>query len=340
MSEPTPTPRPRLVRRLLRAAAWTVLLMAAAVAGGGIVGLMGVRPWFGVVVVVAGALVFRPRLKMASLVAASLWAVLLIWLALLRPSHDREWWADTAVLPEISVDGDRVTIRGLRNFTWRSLDDFDARWETRTYDLDTLDRLELMVEPLSGSDLMAHTMLGFGFGADERIIISAEARKEVGEDYGVIPALLRQFELLYVIGDEEDLLTLRAVGRGARIMVFPVRADRDFIRSLFLDMCREANRLREEPAFYRMLSRNCTTSLVPHVDKFWSSRMGWNEGTLFPARAGRMLHTRGLLDTDLPYEEAAEHHRVDERVRQHAGEEDFSRLIRGGRPGFRSTPPG
>ena len=43
-----------------------------------------------------------------------------------------------------TIDGDRVTIHGARNFNYRTETDFVACWQDRTYDLRTLDSGDLV----------------------------------------------------------------------------------------------------------------------------------------------------------------------------------------------------
>ncbi|MFC1453488.1 DUF4105 domain-containing protein [Verrucomicrobiota bacterium] len=250
------------------------------------------------------------------------------WLSQLEPSNRRDWPAETSVLPGIEVEGSRVTIRGFRNFRWREDGGYEPRWDTRVLDLNDLRELALVVVPFNTSELMAHTMLSFGFGSSNRVVVSVEARKERQEKYGLIPGALRQFELVYILGDERDLLTVRALVRGARLYVYPVRAEPDFIHNLFLDMASAANGLRHRPRFYRSLRDNCTTTLVKHVNRRIDRPIGLRVEALFPALMGRLLHELGYMRTDLPYDQARSRFRADDRVRRHATDPDFSRLIR------------
>ena len=69
----------------------------------------------------------------------AVWAALIAWFLSIAPSDTRDWQADAARPPRVSVDGNRITIENLRNFLYRSETDFDERWETRSYDLSRLD---------------------------------------------------------------------------------------------------------------------------------------------------------------------------------------------------------
>ncbi len=233
----------------------------------------------------------------------------------IKPSNDRYWSSEFSVLPSIDVTRDQVSIQGFRSFRWHSLCTFDAVWEKRVFDLRKLTSLDLIVEPFKDSDLLAHTMLRFGFGEDGAVIVSVEARREEKEQYNLVAGALRQFELIYIFGDENDLLLVRAVHRGARLYIYPVKADQEFIVSLFRDLASSANALHEEPKFYRSLRDNCTTTLVKHIDRQPVEQIGFRYETVFPALTGRLLYRRGFMDTDLSYEQAREYFRADEAIR-------------------------
>lgn len=261
--------------------------------------------------------------------ALALFVVMLGWVAMLQPSNERQWVVEFSRQPRIEIEDDTVVIHDLRNFRWFGGNEGKPAWEVRTYDLNKLSELELMVEPFKGSELMAHVMFGFGFGDDGRLVVSVEARREEGERYGLIAGCFRQFELFYVFGDERDCLPLRAVYRETQLYAFPVRAAPEHIRRLFLDLAASANALHETPRFYRSISANCTTVLVKHVDKQLEEDIGLRFRTLFPGQTGRLLHELGHMATDLSYEKAKERFRIDERIREHVDHPDFSAVIRG-----------
>lgn len=254
-------------------------------------------------------------LKLLAICVIIGFAGMLAAVARVQPSNDRPWAAEFAVLPRIEIAGSQVTIQGVRNFRWHDSSTFDAVWQQRDFDLKKLTSLELIVEPFKGSELMAHTMLQFGFGEEGSLIVSVEARREEHERYSLVPGAFRQFELIYLFGDEHDLLELRAVHRGTRLYAYPVKADREFMASLFLDLAASANALHSQPKFYRSLRDNCTTTLVKHIDRMHLEHIGLRYETVFPALTGRLLYERGFMDTDLSYEEARTLFRVDERIR-------------------------
>ena len=71
-------------------------------------------------------------------------AVLVLLYFQIPASNDREWQPEVAIAPYATINGDLVTIHGVRNFDYRTETDFDVRWEDRTYDLSKLDSAHLI----------------------------------------------------------------------------------------------------------------------------------------------------------------------------------------------------
>ena len=136
----------------------------------------------------------------ATIVLAALVAA---WWRSLKPSNDRDWRADVARLATAEVRGDRVTVRNVRNFTYRGIDDFDERWEERTYDLAKLDGLDVFFIDW-GAPLVNHTILSWSFADGQRLAISVEVRKRKGQKYSPWRAFFRTYELVYVAAPDES----------------------------------------------------------------------------------------------------------------------------------------
>ena len=57
------------------------------------------------------------------------------WWIAIPPSHDRDWRPEVAVMPRAIIDGDHVRMTGVRNFDYRTRDDFTVRYEEREFEL-------------------------------------------------------------------------------------------------------------------------------------------------------------------------------------------------------------
>jgi hypothetical protein len=165
------------------------------------------------------------------------------------PSLTRNWTADQKVLATSKIDGDTVSISNIRNINYRSTTDYDVRYYDKTFDLNKLESVWYMVEPFSGFGA-AHTLLSFGFGGNDYVAISVEIRKEEGEAFSALKGFLRQYELVYVIADERDVIKLRSNYRKDKVFLYPVNTTKENMRKLFLSMLARANKLATEPEFY------------------------------------------------------------------------------------------
>jgi hypothetical protein len=266
--------------------------------------------------------------------AAAVLAVLLpvgglLWLRSIRPSHERDWAPEQARLATAVFDGPRVTVRNVRNFAYPAAGGVIERWEDRVYDLEALESAWYVIAPFS-TDWRgpAHAFVSFGFSDGRHLAVSVEARRERGESYSMLGGMLRRFELIYVVGDERDLIGVRVNRQGDEVFVYPVRATRDGVRRLFTDMMQAANGIAARPRFYDTLRRNCTTLLLAHVNAVLDRPIRWSPRILLPGYSDAVAYRRGLIDTPLPLDAARARHRVNDAAARWPDAPDFSQRIR------------
>lgn len=250
------------------------------------------------------------------------------WL-FLKPSNEREWIVGQKVLPSADFQGDDVTVHNVRNFTYAADGTATERYETRKYDLDKIQTAWFILAPFSAERRgAAHTFLSFGFADSQYVAISVEARREVGEDYSILQGMMRKYEIMYVIGDERDLIGLRANIRNDQVYVYPIKATKEAIRELFVQMLNRANELREKPEFYNTLTNNCTTNILHHANQISPKKIPYGKEVLLPGYADELAEHLGLLDTDLDIAHARERFLVNARAKKYAADPNFSVKIR------------
>ena len=254
----------------------------------------------------------------------------LLLVLLVHPSNQRDWSPDQQRLATAEFDGDSVLVRNVRNAHYRSTSDYDVHWEDRRYDLSQIDSVWYVVEPFASWRGPAHTFLSFGFGNGDYVAISVEIRKERGESFSPVWGLLRQYELTYIVGDERDLIGLRANHRHDDVHLYPMRATPDAARALFVAMLERANALAAEPEFYNTLTSTCTSNIVDHVNTIAPEPIGFSFKTLLPAYSDDLAYDLGLIDTDLPRDQYRAAYRINELAAEHADSADFSKAIRAG----------
>ena len=183
---------------------------------------------------------------------------MLAWWHSLTPSHDRDWSDDVARLLTAEIDGDRVVLHNVRDFQWRSEQDYDVRWETRTYDLDQLVSADLVLSYWMGPAI-AHTLVSFGFADGRQLVFSLEIRKERGEAFSSIAGFFKEYETVIVAADEYDILRTRTNARGEDVYLYRLDLDQAQLRRAFLGYLQRTERIRRQPRFYNTLTSNCTT---------------------------------------------------------------------------------
>jgi hypothetical protein len=254
------------------------------------------------------------------------------WWFSLRPSNDRDWQPDLAVLAYADIEGTKVTVHNIRNCDYRTETDFDVRHYDKTFDLDRIRTAELYMV-YWGSPHMAHTMVSFGFQGGDYLCFSIETRKEKGEGYSAVKGLFRQFELVYVAADERDVVRLRTNYRqGEEAYLFRLNGSPEQVGVFFLNYLRRLNSLRRWPEWYSALTHNCTTSI--RTQRAASDRAPWDWRMLANGHGDELLYERGMIATNLPLAELKQRAHVNTRARAADKAADFSRLIRQGVPGI------
>ncbi len=269
----------------------------------------------------------RPRMPW---LFAGLFVLVAAYWATILPSHDRPWRREVAAMPQAIIDGDRVRLLNVRNFEYRNRDDFTVRYEERDVQLSHLVAVDFYVSywrigPVS------HTFVSFIFDNAPPVSISIETRPEVGEGFDPVASLFKQFELIYVIGDERDLVRLRTDHRDEDVFLYRTNASPAAARELFLVYLERINQLHDHPEFYHLLSNSCTINIIRYAN-IAGRRGGFDVRHYLNGFIDAYLYNSGRIDTSLPFDELRRRSRINE-VAHVAGMTDtlFAR-IRAGLP--------
>lgn len=297
--------------------------------GGPALKILLMAPWtaFGIACAVA---TWMRRLRLGLLGFTCAFGGLFVWWHDLAPSNDRLWADDVAQITNGTVEGNRVTIRNVRNFAWRSDTEYTPRWETRTYDLDRLKSVDMILS-YWGSPAIAHLMVSFGFDGGGYLAYSVEIRRERHESFSEIGGFFKEFELSIIAADERDIVQVRTNVRDERDYLYHIRLPAPEMRSLFLAYLDVANRLVRHPRFYNTVTANCTT-LVYHMLKRIVGHLPVDYRVLFSGYLPEYVYGIGGLDSRYPLEELRSLGYLSERAKQANGSADFSAAIRRGVP--------
>jgi hypothetical protein len=248
------------------------------------------------------------------------------WWIAIPPSQDRNWRPEVAVLPRATIEGDRVRLTGVRNFTYRDVRDFTVHHEEREYSLGHLTGLDFYVSYWS-EGLVGHTFVSFIFDNGPPLAISIETRPEVGESFDPIASLFKQFELIYVVGDERDLVGVRANHRRETVYLYRLNTSPADARRLLLVYLERINELADRPEFYHLLTNSCTINIIRYANA--AGRAGrFDIRHLLNGLIDSYLYHSGRVDTSLPFEELRRRSLINAAAQAAEGASDFSERIR------------
>jgi len=252
--------------------------------------------------------------------------LLMIWWIPLKATNDKDWAPEVAKIPYGEIENGILVLHNVRNFKYQSRAEFTEHWETRRYNLEELESLDIFLSYWK-SPHIAHVIMSWGFTGNEFLAISIETRKDKTQAYSELKGFFKQYTLAYVAADEFDLVRLRTNYRKERVHRYRINVPLHYKRYLLESYLRHMNKLVDEPEFYHALLENCTSGINRHYKTFMpnSSWIDWR--LIANGHMDELLLDLGLIETDLPLEKFREQCRVDLRM-QNLGEENYSANLR------------
>ncbi len=303
-------------------AAWTATAVAFQLHG-----WMQIAAWVALGFAVLAVLILRfgkRRLGWLGLAIAAM--AVAGWYSTIHPRQDRDWAPDVAHGVTGVVSGDEVTLSNVRDFDWTSDAEAAPHWDTRSYDLQKLDSVD-MITSTWGDPNIAHLIVSFGFQGGEHVAFSVEIRKEKGESFSSIGGFFRQFELVLIAADEADVVKVRTNYRGEDVHLFPVKLNAAQRRALFLRYIAFGNQLAEAPVFYNTVTANCA-STVYHLVQVIKPDMPLDYRLLYSGQLPEYIDELGGLPGDMPMDQRRKLAEISAVAKAGQPGQDFSALIR------------
>jgi Domain of unknown function (DUF4105) len=275
---------------------------------------------------------YRPR-RYTPLSLLSILLVFIMWFRI-QPSNDRDWRLDLARLPYADINGDQITIHNIRDFNYRSEDDFDPRFTTKTVNVNELSSVDFFSSYWSGKTL-AHIFITFGFAEKDYITFSIEVRKTKSQAYSTIAGFFRNYELMYVVAEERDVVGLRTIYRQPNEQVYMLRLRyyKENAIKFFLKYIENMNSLISKPDFYNTVTTNCTTQVLANTHGIGSgSGFKYDWRVLLSGYMPEFLKLAGRLDDRYTLEEILQKGYVNPRAQDVSDAAAFSKAIREGVP--------
>jgi len=250
----------------------------------------------------------------------------------LAPSQFRDWVPEQAVLPTVDLHGAQATVHNVRNCKYFDNDVYMVDYYDKTIDLNRVRGVDYIVVPFDGAPALAHVMLSFQLdgpdGKPDHLAVSVETRKEKSEKYNPLTGSLNQYELIYVVADERDVIQFRSVYNGEHVYLYHTTASPQASRELLVDVLGRVNQLALRPEFYDTLTNNCTSNIVRHVNRIRPNRIVTDYRALLPGLSDQLAYDEGLIERHGTFEETKAAAYVNPLAQRYAGRDDFSELIR------------
>lgn len=147
------------------------------------------------------------------------------------------------------------------------------------------------------------------------------------EAFAPVASLFKKSELIYVVGDERDLVRLRTNYRDEEVYLYRIQMSPAKARRLFLVYLDRINQLADQPEFYNLLSNNCTDNIVRSAHAAGRNSR-FDIRYLLNGLIDRYLYEVGAVDTTLPFEELRRRSRINEAAQSAENAADFSERIR------------
>ena len=259
-------------------------------------------------------------------------ACALLWYFSLEARQDRDWNPEVAKQLHYEKQGDMVTLHNVRNFNWRSNEDYDIHWESRTVDLNKITGLNVIASYWMGPKI-AHTLVSFDFADQEPLVFSIEIRKEKNEEFSAFGGFFRKYELSLIASDEKDLIYTRSNIRNEQVYLFPVKMPVAERKALFIEYLNKADELHDEAKWYNTLTSNCTTLVFDMVQAINTRQLPKDYRLFASGYLPNYLYDLKAINQNYSLKEWYRLAHINPRTEQYAQQKDqsgkyFSKIIR------------
>lgn len=274
--------------------------------------------------------IFRPvRWRWLAIFAVALIAINGWWNTLVPPT-DANWSPEVARQATGTIDGNILTLTNVRAFDWRTADDFDEKWETRSYDISQIETIDMFMSYWGGPS-MAHFMLSFGFANGDYLTFSNEVRRQIGGSFSPIGDFFKANPIVIIAAEEQDVVGLRTNIRQERVQMFRLRARPEKHRELIEAYVAAANIIAQEPLWFNSVFTNCSRSAIL-LARYVGINLPLDYRIIVNGYFPDLLYEQGSLNTEVSLKDHYTLGAIDDRAIATGLNEGYSKAIREGVP--------
>jgi hypothetical protein len=241
-------------------------------------------------------ILIKPRRRTFFVITAAVFAIT-VWQQSIPPTNDRDWKVPVARLPRVTVKGSDIKISNIRNFEYRSETDFTPRYYTRDFKLDEIKSLDYILSYWDGNKAIAHIIFSFGFKNGDYLAVSVETRLAKVQKQSLLSGIFNQYEIIYILSDERDVLRLRTNFRKEQVYLYRVKINNKALQKIFLKIVRQADDLHQHPRFYNTLKQNCLTTLLADLQEAQGRQFRFDYRFIMNGYSDELLYDKNVLIT-------------------------------------------
>ncbi len=216
-----------------------------------------------------------------------------------KPSNDRNWESGFERLPIVNFNEDgTITVSDIRDWSYNEDGPISIEYISKTYNPSQIKNVYFLMEPFSKWKAIAHTFLEFEFNDGEKVFVSVEARREVGEDFNAFYGLYNNYELINVWGTERDLVGQRLIVEKSDIYRYKMKLSSEYALNIFRELALETSQLHDAPEFYNTFSDNCTNRLAKAANAIKPGVVPYDISWVLPGYSVKFLYKIGFIETD------------------------------------------
>ncbi len=143
--------------------------------------------------------------------------------------------------------------------------------------------------------------------------------------------MFKQYELIYVVGDERDIVGVRTNYRDEDVYLYRIRTSPENARRLFLVYLERINELADRAEWYHLLSNSCTINIVRYANLAGRTG-GLDIRHILNGWIDRYFYEAGWIENRLPFDELRAQSQINAAAKAAGSAADFSARIRVGLP--------
>ena len=277
----------------------------------------------------AALIMFKPRRRIFFIICASSLAITIRQQSI-PPTNDRDWKISVARLPQVSINGNDVKISNIRNFDYRSETNFTARYYSKHFNLNEIKSLDYILSYWDGNKAIAHIIFSFGFKNGDYLAVSVETRLAKKQKQSLLSGIFNQYEMIYILSDERDIVRLRSNFRKEQVYLYRVQLDHIKLRKIFVKIIRRAADLQKHPRFYNTVKHNCITTLLADLRSAQGKKYQFDYRFIMNGYSDKLLYDNNILiNGSLPFKELKKRRHINQYVEDNPEAAiDFSHKIR------------